>query len=140
VFLRRLRENDDFDEVHQATFLLESPKTHVDGPLEGLRGVRKTERKANVAMGSVMIYKDRLVAVFMDLPILRVAVEQRKHLSVPEKVNRIVHTWQWLDVPCRYLVVLAEIHAKPYRPVELREQDHREGLLYTRGLDEPEVP
>ena len=41
VLFRRLREDNDVVEVHEATLPLESPEDHVDGPLEGRRGVQQ---------------------------------------------------------------------------------------------------
>jgi len=143
VFPRRLREDDDVVEVHEAALSLQSPEDHVDGPLEGLRGIRETKRKANATIGPLMANEGRLVPVLVrhgDLPIPRVTVEYHKHLGVPEEVDTIIHMWQRVHAPYRHLIGLTVIYAEPHRPVEFRDQDLREGPLGTRGLDDPDVP
>jgi len=65
VLPRRLREDDDVVEVHEAALPLESPEDHIDGPLEDRRGVRQIERKADVAIGSLVTNEGRLFAVFV---------------------------------------------------------------------------
>jgi len=114
VFRRRLREDNDVVKVHEAALPLESPEHHVDGPSKGLRGIGQTEVKADVGIGPLVANESRLVPDLVrqgDLPIPRVAVKRRKHLGVPEEVNTIVHTWQRVHVPYRYLVKSAVIHA-----------------------------
>jgi len=134
VFPRRQREDDDIFEVHEAALPLESPEYHVDGPLEGRRGIKQTEGKADVAIDPLVANEGRLVPELVrhgDLPLSRVAVERRKHLGVPEKVNAIVHTWQRVHIPHRDLVKSAVIHAEPHRPVGVWDQNHRKGPLGT---------
>jgi len=90
----RLLEDDDVVEAHEATLPLEPREDHVDGPLEGLLGVRQTKGEADLAICPLVTDEGRLVAILVRhgvLPIPRVAVERGKHLGVPEEVYTVVH-------------------------------------------------
>jgi len=71
VLPRRLREDDEVVEVHEATLPLEPPEDHVDGPLEGRWGVRQTKGEADVAICPLVTDEGRLVTIIVrhgDLP------------------------------------------------------------------------
>jgi len=78
---RRVQEDDDVVEVHKAALQLELLEDHVDGPLEGRRGVGQTEIKVDITIGPLMTSEGCLVTVLVrhgNLPLPRVAVERRK--------------------------------------------------------------
>jgi len=140
---RRLQEDDDVVEVHEATLPLEPPEDHVDGPLEGRWGVLQTKGDADFAIFPLVTDEGRPITILVrhgDLRIPRVTVERGKHLGVPEEIDTVVHAWQRVHVSYRHLVELSLIHAKPHRSVGFRDRDHGEGPLCARGLDNPEVP
>jgi hypothetical protein len=51
------------------------------------------------------------------LPITTVAIEGGEYYGIPERINALVHTWEWISGRNSYDIQSSVIHAKSQGPV-----------------------